>query len=119
MIMDGEDEDDGFTLSLDAILDVLSHHHRRTLLRWLQEQPNQCADVQDVITQLVEQERERTGKTPNSDYIQITLYHVHQPKLSETELITYDDKEEEFRYHQNDQLEKWLELIDAEHESEW
>ncbi|MDS0473513.1 hypothetical protein [Natrinema sp. 1APR25-10V2] len=114
---EGEDASD--ELSLDAILDVLSHHHRRTLFRWVRDQPKQQADSQALIDHLIQQEHERMGKTPNPDHIQAALYHIHLPKLSETELVTHDEAAQEYQYHSNDRLEKWLELIDSEHESEW
>lgn len=106
-------------LSLDAILDVLSHHHRRILFRWLRDQPDQRADSQALINRLIQQEHERMGKTPSPDHIQAALYHIHLPKLNETGLVTHDEAAQEYQYHPNDRLEKWLELIDSEHESEW
>lgn len=51
-----KDEYNPHELSLDAILDVLSHHHRRTLFRWLWDQPDQRANAQTVIDQIGEQE---------------------------------------------------------------
>ncbi|MDS0473528.1 hypothetical protein [Natrinema sp. 1APR25-10V2] len=118
----GEKADEGNAsaeLSLNAILDVLSHHHRRTLFRWVRDQPDQRADSQALIDHLIQQERKRLGKTPNPDHVQAALYHIHLPKLTETELITHDEAVQEYQYHPNERLEKWLDLIDAEHESEW
>ncbi|RKD88556.1 DUF7344 domain-containing protein [Halopiger aswanensis] len=108
----------GESLSLDAILDALSHHHRRTLFRWLRNQPDQRANAEDVLNHLINQEQERMGKAPNPNHIEVTLHHVHAPKLSGLRLVTYDDAAEEYQYHTNDRLEKWLDLIDAEHELE-
>lgn len=114
-----EEKDAPDELSLDAILDVLSHHHRRTLFRWLREQPEQSVDAQALISHLIQQEQKRMRKTPNPDHIQAALYHIHLPKLSETGLVTHDETAQVYEYHSNDRLEKWLELIDSEHESEW
>lgn len=119
MSKNSEEGDPPDELSLDAILDVLSHHHRRTLFRWLRDQSDQRADSEALLNHLIQQEHERVGKAPSPDHIRATLHHIHLPKLSETGLVTHDEVAQEYQYHPNDRLEKWLELIDSEHASEW
>ena len=107
------------SLSLDAILDALSHHQRRTLLRWIREQPDQRAATSDVMKHLIDQEGKRTGHTPSPDHVELSLLHMHVPKLSNIGLLTYDEEAKEYTYHPNERFTKWLDLIVSEHESEW
>lgn len=104
------------SLSVDAILDVLAHHHRRALLRSLREAPGHQMPEDEVINLFQQQEESRTGKQPSWDHLSASLHHVHEPKLSEAGLITYDESDSVYQYHTNERVEKYLDLIESEHD---
>lgn len=106
------------TLSVDAILDFMAHHHRRAMLRALREAPDNTVSEDKLISRLQDQEQARTGKQPSWDHISAALHHIHEPKLSEAGIISYDESSEEYQYHPNDRVEKWLDHIESVHETE-
>lgn len=99
------------SLSLDAILALLAHHHRRDLLRHLVRLPDQAATIDDCVGHLAEREAERTGNRPGRDHLEATLHHVHVPRLADAGVLEYDSRTQEIRYWGNDRLESWLERI--------
>lgn len=112
------DESTDVQLSLDAILDLLANYHRREMLRALRSAPDHTLAEQRIVNQLRERERDRTGVRPSRDFVEQTLHHVHAPKLSDAGVISYHEASEQYRYHPDETLEKWLDLIEAEHGSE-
>lgn len=104
-------------LSLDAILDLLSHHHRRRMLQLLRDDTEEAVPQDELISELRNQEADRTSQQPSWDHLSAVLHHVHDPKLSEVEVISFDESEGVYHYHPDERLEKWLELIESEHES--
>lgn len=106
------------SLTLDAVLDILSHHQRRDLLRLFHDSSTRTVDFEECVSHLLERERRRMGKVPGPDHLRITLRHVHLPKLGEMGLVTYDESAETLRYHPNDSVESWLDLIDSERDTE-
>lgn len=113
---DGDDAGDGETeLSLDAVLDLLSHHHRRTILRTLRDRADEGVPLDEVISRLREQEARRSGQQPSWDHVSATLHHVHNPKLADSSVVDFDESEAEYHYQPDDRLERWLELVESEH----
>ncbi len=112
---DGTNSNDGNpNLSLDAILDLLAHHHRRALLRKLRAASDTVAE-DELLGHVQEQEKARTGVLPSWDHISATLHHVHEPKLSEAGVLSYYEGKETYEYHPNERLEQWLDHIDEVH----
>lgn len=103
------------TLTLEAVLETLGHRYRRDLLSLFRERSARAVDSDDAVEFLLERERRRPGETPSRDHLQITLLHVHLPKLEEAGLVTFDRGAGEFRYHPTDRIENWLQFIEAEH----
>lgn len=120
--MTGEEREgtdgDAPSLSLDAILDILAHHHRRGLLLSLRESTEGRLSEDDVISLFQHQEETRVGKRPSWDHLSASLHHIHEPKLSEAGLVTYDESDSVYRYHPDERVEKYLDLIESEHETE-
>lgn len=111
-------ENGGTSLTLDTVLEILSHHHRRDLFRLFREESTDTIDFERCVNHLVERERQRTGQVPGPDHLRITLHHVHLPKLSQAGLVTYDESSETLRYHPDEGIEEWLGLIDSERDGE-
>lgn len=106
------------SLSVDAILDVLAHHHRRALLRSLRDTQDSQLPEDEVISLFRQQEEARVGRQPSWDHLSASLHHVHVPKLSEAGLITYDESGGMYQYHPDERVEKYLDFIEAEHETD-
>lgn len=100
-------------LSLDALLHLLAHHHRRDILRFLQHDPNHTAHIDELIAHLIDRERERTGKTPGRTTIQRELHCIHLPELTATNLITYTACSQTVYYRPNDRIEGLLRHLHA------
>lgn len=98
-------------LSLNAILELLTHHHRRELLRQLVDDPDHTADFDEITTSLIEQELERTGKRPGRTEIEVQLHHIHLPKLMDAGIVEYDTRSREIRYWRHERLEDILEEL--------
>lgn len=114
----GETNEDAPTLSVDAILDILAHHHRRALLRSLREAAEGQMPEAEIISLFQEQEEARLGKQPSWDHLSASLHHIHEPKLSEAGLITYDAGDGVYYYHPDERVEKYLDFIESEHETD-
>lgn len=88
---EGEDNE---TLSneTDALLDALSHRYRRFALTALcgRDEPVALADLAVDVT---ERETGETGESLSKERareIEISLYHVHVPKLDDAGLVEFD-----------------------------
>lgn len=116
--MDGSSgsDDDKDALSLDEILELLSHHQRRKLLQFLRGRPSQRASGEAVVDYLGERDRDRRDERPLSRD-EITLRHLHVPRLSSAGLVSYDEEANEYQYHPDDQVEKWLDVIESERDT--
>lgn len=106
------------SLSLDAILSLLSDRHRRDLLRYLMESDDRTCTHDKCIGYITRQEEQRRGERPGHDEIAAALYHIHIPKLSDAGVIEYDGRSQEIRYWGNDRLEEWLQQIQEAEDEE-
>lgn len=105
-------------IELDTVLDTLNHPHRRAILRFLYEHPEDRISAETMVSYLREREEGRTGEKPSSERISTDLYHIHAPKLDDVGLVTFDRSRRELQYHPEERVETWLDFIDATHESE-
>lgn len=96
------------SISLDALLELLAHHHRREILRLLSADPNHTATVDEIVARLTAHEATRTGERPERDKIEMDLNHTHLPKLTASGLLEYDTRSKQLRYWPHDQLEALL-----------
>lgn len=113
------DGENGPTLSLDAVLNILAHHHCRALLKALQENLDQRMPQTEVISLLQAQEERWVEQKLSWVDLATTLHQIHGPKLSEAGVLTYDEADEMYHYHQDERLEKWLELVESEANAEF
>lgn len=104
-------------LSLNAILELLAHHHRRWILRVLSDASDHTATLDGLVEHLIKQETERTGEQLGRDQIEMQLHHIHLPKLTEAGVIEYDTRSQELRYWRHDRLEEFLDYVHS-HEAE-
>lgn len=103
----------GSALSLNAMLELLTHHHRRELLRFLENASDHATSIDDVVAHLIEKDSEWTGTRPAHNEVEAQLYHVHLPKLTSAGVIEYDAGSKELRYWDNDRLEALLDSIQS------
>lgn len=103
----------GTVLSLNAILEVLAHNHRREILSALVDAPSQSSTVDELTNRITKLEAERTGKHPGRDQIEMTFHHVHLPKLIDVGLVEYDPRFQELRYRRCERLEGLLEYLES------
>lgn len=101
-------------LSLDAVLDILSQRERRYILNYLVDSSTEVVPIDEVVKQIVRSETERLDEMPNRDHLELSLYHIHLPKLTDAGLLEYDSQSQQIRYWGNEQVEKWLERIQRE-----
>lgn len=96
--------------SIDVILGVLANRRRRNLLEYLRDRSR--ATVDDLIDHL--QERESVGELeagrdgPSRDDVELTLVHIHLPKLADAGAIEYDERNREVRYRGDERLDALL-----------
>lgn len=99
------------TLSVDAILELLAAAQRRDMLRYLRDQSDHTATVDELIAHVVGCETRRTGNRPGRDQIEMAFHHIHLSKLADAGVIEYDPRSQGLRYWPNDQLEDLLDYI--------
>ena len=65
----------GQTLSLDGCLELLADRQRRVVLRFFLESDAAHASVDDLVSEIVEEEASVTGERPGRDSVSSVLYH--------------------------------------------
>lgn len=101
------------TLKVDEILYLLSHSHRRTLLRTLKNHDDNLITFGEGFNALMEIEAECAGKQMEEDQYIAALVHYHGPKLREAGLVDYDIQSEEIHYYPNERVETGLEMVET------
>lgn len=102
------------TVSIDTILDLLSHRHRRALLFRLRDARDQTLSEEEVIGFLQRRDARRSSRQSRKR-LATMLHHTHRPKLSEAGVVSYDEREKTYRYHGEESLESWLDHMAAAH----
>ena len=102
------------SLSMNAMLEILAHHHRREILRVLVGSADDSATVDELTNRIARVEAERTGLQPGHDQIEMEFHHVHLPKLTDAGLVEYDARSTAVRYRSHDRLEELLEYLGAQ-----
>lgn len=103
-------------LGLDTTLEVLASQSRRDVLRFFLETDTACASIEDVVEHLVTQKQRRTVSDLDHETVSVQFQHTDLPKLVDTGLIEYDKRSKMLRYHSDDRIEKWFEIIDSEYD---
>lgn len=99
------------SVSVDTVLDLLAHRHRRELLGYVIDSAGETSPIDDVTTSLCRQDSERTDTCSDRDRIELSLRHTHLPKLVAAGVIEYDSRSRELRYRRHDRLETVLECL--------
>ena len=105
-------------LSTDALLDILANSHRRYLLEFLRDQPDEAASFEQATKHLVTKVGREMGKQPNHDDVQVNLQHHHMPKMADAGVIDYDIRSQVIRYHGNEALEDLFDRVE-EFQNDW
>ncbi|QSW99389.2 DUF7344 domain-containing protein [Haloterrigena alkaliphila] len=103
----------GADLSLNAILEVMAHHHRREILRVLVDSPDHTASIDELMNHVSDLEVARTGQRPGRDQLEIAFHHVHLPALTDVGLLEYDARSKDVRYRRHERVEDLLEYLDS------
>ena len=92
----------------DAIFRALAHEHRRIILEYLVEQPEEEVDCTDVVDNL------SLHDISEADYeaLDIHCHHAHFPKLDESGLIKHDVDKDTIHIVRREMIEKLAYLID-------
>ena len=102
------------TLTLDAVLEVLSNRGRRFALYSLSDAADGVTDLGTLIEDVVTLESALDGAAVRRDrYLEVArdLYHWHLPVLADVGVLDRDDRHETIRYLGHPTLETWLARI--------
>ena len=102
---------DQAVLSLDAILELLAHRHRRALIALFMEHDEKAIPVDVCIDQLVETDTELTSTHPGRDQIVELFHHIHLPKLAHAGIAELDTPSRTITYSPNAEVEAVLKAI--------
>ena len=78
--------------TIDSVLDVCQHQHRRIVLALLTAE-GRSLTLNDLAQIVLEYNHQASPTTVSADVlteIRLSLHHVHLPKLASDGLITYD-----------------------------
>ena len=100
-----------YRLSIDTILELLAHKHRRDLLGYLYDGPAGEPTLDELAEHVIEREMSVRNERPSREAVELQLRHIHVPKLAEAGLLEYDGHDQRVRYHGNDRVERWFERI--------
>lgn len=98
----------------DELFAVLSHTHRRVVLQYLRTTETPTS-IDDIVTKLVAWEAAQPGNGgTNTDRatFEVSLQHVHLPKLADAGLVEYDDAGQTVTFaNETNELESHLETM--------
>jgi len=97
--------DDTNTLSLDACLELLANRERRVILGYFLAEGVDHASVDEVTSEIIDDQTTATGERPGHTSIQTSLFHVHLPKFADADVLDYDTRHLEIRYRGDSKLE--------------
>jgi len=92
MAQKGQDPDEA--LKTDRVLDTLSHHLRREVIRYFETAESQnTATLEDLATQISRRAPEMTR-----EQVVLGLTHSHLPKLESNGWVEHDTRTQRVRY---------------------
>lgn len=71
-------------MPVDKAVDLVASAHRRQVLRYLLEEPDQSVYVDELVARIDD------GELPESGISETTLAHQHLPRLADAGVIEYD-----------------------------
>lgn len=101
--------------SFDSVIDLISDPRRRTLLYALRENRRDEYPVDRLIDLVDERERAIPRREPerSREELEVSLGHVHLPKLDELGVVDYDTDAGTVRYHRNRALESCIRYVET------
>ena len=116
---DGDDTDDSRvdtgengsvpTPSLDTVFDLLSDQRRRYVLYHLVNAADDTVGYEDLAEQVAVWE---AGGDPSEDHVDrvaTDLYHIHLPKLTESNVVDFDQRSGDVRFWGQPTVEEYAE----------
>ena len=89
----------------DALFRAMAEPHRRVVCRYLSARDEGVADFDDLVEHVVRRERARDDVEPEDvepgdrrRQVEIRLYHVHLPMLSDAGVVEFDARSGTVRY---------------------
>lgn len=100
---------------LDESLSLLSHRHRRRVIRHLRREPSGTATIDSLVNLLADEGRD-TDLCQNGDRrgLAVQLRHNHLPQLQEFEVVELDHERGLVTYCPNQRIEDILDAISGE-----
>lgn len=94
-------------------ISALSNPRCRLACRYFVESDETVAELSDLVDYVVCQECQHGGEVPGDHRTEVTiqLYHVHLPKLAETDVLEFDPRSRIVRYRGDDLVEELLRVI--------
>ena len=97
------------TGSTDERPDALADVRGRKILRFLSDQPDNAASVDELVRHI--NSRSRTDGTSEREQTEVELQHTHIPLLADRGLVEYDVRNGRVPFVSDRTTEKLLELL--------
>lgn len=89
---------------MDELLDSLSHHHRREVIRYFENATSaESATIEDIASHIAQRVPE-----VNQENVAVQLSHAHVPNLQSCGWVDYDHRTQHVRYRGHDSAEELL-----------
>ncbi|SIS17838.1 DUF7344 domain-containing protein [Natronorubrum thiooxidans] len=89
----------------NELLQLLAHQYRRQTFQFLDGQPDNTATMDELVGYI--------DSVADEVSLRTELFHVHLPKLNESNLIDWDSQSEMIRYYPNDLCEELLYVLET------
>ncbi|WP_255198574.1 DUF7344 domain-containing protein [Halorarius litoreus] len=94
---------------MSNLLDTLSHHLRREIIYFFENNTtSNTATLDELISQV-----EHRVPDEHEHELTVKLVHNHLPKLARAEWLDHDKRTGEIRYHGHEHAERWLRQLSA------
>lgn len=97
------------TPSLDTVFDLLSDQRRRYVLYHLVNAGDDVVDYEDLAEQVAVWEAEGDPSEDHVDRVAANLYHIHLPKLTDANVIDFDQRSGDVRFWGQPTVEEYAE----------
>lgn len=99
--------------STDALLKLLAHPQRRTLLHYLRQNGAEPVPVNELVTVLKPDDVDPATDEGQRQRRQVllSLQHVHLPQLADAGALDYDSRAETVHYTPVDRVEALLQFV--------
>lgn len=98
-------------LPLDTCLELLANRQRRRILGFFVDSERDHAQIDEIVGEILDGEAGMTGERPSHDTVAATLFHVHLPRFADANVLDYDTRHLEVRYHGDPKLVELFEVV--------